>query len=885
MKNKIVKLSLLCTLFLIQLILITGCSINSSDSSAINEDKLARDLIKTPFLTKLSNDISNEVGLNDARNVGIDEDKFYNEVKYPIPTEVDYVINVTDYGVIAGDNKDDTVGIQKAIEFAKNQPNEAIKKIVLPEGDITIVEGFNTNNYRYGIDIENVDNLILQGDNTNIYIYGTLSGFKGIYIKNCENFQIANVNIDWGTLPFSMGVVESSDVENKTIIVKVNDGYKVDKSTEVIEYLEFNAKNNLPRENGNFRYIHNANKLITDVEYLGDQKLKIVFKDDITKAPSGTKVVLAHTMTMSETFFIEKSKNVKFENINLYSSPGMAVKIYTSENLYFNRFRAINKPGTDRLMTATADILHIKNCAGEIVITNSQFENSHDDAINIGGHFLRVKEIRDDGKVRVISPLGMIETFRPEVGDKYEVTDVDTLEVNKVLTISSVELCFDGYYVTFEEDIENLEIDNALANATRVPSLIFKNNLVRNKRNRGLLCQTRNAIIENNTFSNILHGAILLITEVNDFHESISPKNIQIKNNKFVDNNQFAEADITAVAYGKNFSIGNPGVISNINIENNFMAYSRNSAIALKGVSDVNILNNYIYSPAMRPLCGGTNSALLIQNVKDITINNNYIEENQDLKFKSIFMNQGVNLDTMSLQNNVGIDLEDIFGKIKVQNISKNTSKINVNDNSLTDWSEVDNTVNIIGVTDKNLNQIFLSNVDNNDFSAIVKVSWDDLGIYIGYDVKDNDLNFLKEESYFGDIVEIYLTTELNSYQETSSVRLTNDNTLQIWGRTNEFGGYKLGNERTSQAIIDKENEIIGNMWETNSGYAGEVFIPFTVIPGAKQSIDAGIEIAMSINFFDKDNDEETVYFSTTRHPVHTNMRTPAFMNKFKFEK
>ena len=63
---------------------------------------------------------------------------------------------------------------------------------------------------------------------------------------------------------------------------------------------------------------------------------------------------------------------------------------------------------------------------------------------------------------------------------RYEFCDIDTMEILCTKTIKTSELGADGYVVTFEEGTDGLKIDNAAANASRVPSLVFRNNIIRN---------------------------------------------------------------------------------------------------------------------------------------------------------------------------------------------------------------------------------------------------------------------------------------------------------------------------------------------------------------------------------------------------------------------
>jgi hypothetical protein len=821
--------------------------------------------------------------------VGINRNDFYNEIKYRAPAVVDYKIIATDYGVKANDKKDDTVALAAALAFAKSKPADKTKKIVLPAGDIDFIEGFNALDNRFGIVIDSIDNLTLEGTDTNIYFYNGSLGYKGFHIVKCKNFLLTKVNIDWGIPPYVMGTVTAFDDIARTAEITVNKGYTVSADTNVIEYLEYDRRSNLPRDNGNFLYNHNEVKSIKNVAYLGSNKLRLSFGTAVTKAPVGTKVALASGMHFSETFIVENCENLKCETVNLYSSPGMAFKAYTCTNLYFNRFNAIVKPGTDRLLTGTADILHLKNTAGEIVITNSTFENSHDDAVNVGGHYMRIREISGN-RLRVLSPLGMWGTFKPSVGDKYEVSNIQTLEVIKSLTITKVEDSYDGYWITVAEGTTGLEINNALANITRTPKLIFKNNLVRNKRNRGLLCQTRNVLIENNAFSNVLQGPISLLSEVNIFNESTAPKDVVIRNNKFINNNQYATADIEAAAYGPGFSIGSPAAISGITIENNFFAYSKNAAMAFKGASKIKINGNLIYNPATNPSEGKTNSAILLENVRNLTVTKNKIYGGTQFGYRSVFLSGGVEANTITLSDNIGIDQKDVYGEEKIINIGKGSANINVLDKNLSDWDNAGTSIAMNAATNINVKEVNLATVPVSDFSQTTKYLWKDDGIYFSFNIKDESLQFNPNQWYLGDGMELFLTTETLSYANTGAIRLSNDDTLQLFMKPDNYGGNVFYAPRTSSAVLAKKDQIKLTFWTDSTGYKGEGYLPFTVLPGVKSQILAGKPISMSINYGDSDAGNEEINpldklmtFSTVRHPTTENKMIPANMTKFMF--
>ena len=190
--------------------------------------------------------------------IGISQSEFDNEVKYPVrQDDFDYILFAEDRGVMGNDSKDDTVALQECIDWAASKNASESKLIILPQGNVFVSEGFNPKTHEYGLVIDGIDNLTIMGasssSRTNLYFNSTPNEFTGIFVSECENLKFAYINIDWATLPFSMGTVTSCDTANRQITVRVDDNYPVDASFQVIEYLEFNKRLACPARTGILR--------------------------------------------------------------------------------------------------------------------------------------------------------------------------------------------------------------------------------------------------------------------------------------------------------------------------------------------------------------------------------------------------------------------------------------------------------------------------------------------------------------------------------------------------------------------------------------------------------------------------------------------------------
>jgi hypothetical protein len=76
-----------------------------------------------------------------------------------------------------------------------------------------------------------------------------------------------------------------------------------------------------------------------------------------------------------------------------------------------------------------------------------------------------------------------------------------------------------------------------ICNTSKYAKLTIHNCFIGNKRNRGMLLQTREIEVSNCTFANILHGPMQIFSVRNEFKEGMMPKDVTIKNNKYININ------------------------------------------------------------------------------------------------------------------------------------------------------------------------------------------------------------------------------------------------------------------------------------------------------------------------------------------------------------
>jgi hypothetical protein len=179
----------------------------------------------------------------------------------------------------------------------------------------------------------------------------------------------------------------------------------------------------------------------------------------------------------------------------------------------------------------------------------------------------------------------------------YRYSDFKLMGAYKVAAVDEKNACYiiDGRISESYPDTQNYRI----CNPSKAAKLKVHNSIIGNKRNRGMLLQTRNIEIPNCTFMNIVHGPLQIFSVYNEFMEGIMPRDVVVKDCKFLNN---CGVDVNVFVWGRNGGIAQ-GVLKNVRTENNFFYGSVDDTIIYSGAGNCSIKNNLIaYSKKSRPV-------------------------------------------------------------------------------------------------------------------------------------------------------------------------------------------------------------------------------------------------------------------------------------------
>ncbi len=548
------------------------------------------------------------LGLSDPSNVGIKEAEL-EDVKYPIPADADcaHVYVVTEHGIT-------TDGTANAAAFNTLMTELAsvsgVKKVVFPAGVYPFEDTLR---------VSGVSDLYICAEEGGLFEIRMTEWKQGIAVNGCRNLHWNNFAFDYAVPTAVSGEVVSCDKNAGKVVIRINEEFDLSdpryNGGKITwgSYMEFKldraTDKYIPNDKGNLLYNSTGDgiKKISDGTYNPEtRELTLTFSQTISAVKTGTRVNVAYTMYEYFGMNAQNCENIYLENANFYHTAGMTFGAGNTKNIYMNRFRLSPREGSARLMTATADGLHFGNCTGEVILTNSVLEYSHDDCLNIKGSYAAVTG-SDEHTIfydRSSTNIGV------EVGETIDVYETNTFRFVGSYTVTAVDAAF-GKYTVSESVTEDLSSGYMVCNASKSPKFTAHNCFFGNKRNRGMLIQCRGVEISNCTFQNIVHGAIQILSVADIFAEGIMPRDVVVRNNKFLGN---AIEDVHIFTWGRGGTT--PGTIRNVTVENNYFGGTGAYPVDILGGGDITVASNLFDGHTVR-------SAVSIQKSESIRVTGN----------------------------------------------------------------------------------------------------------------------------------------------------------------------------------------------------------------------------------------------------------------------
>ncbi|MGB0370085.1 MAG: right-handed parallel beta-helix repeat-containing protein [Opitutales bacterium] len=463
------------------------------------------------------------------------------------------VIDVSEHGIVP--EKDATLALQRLLATVEEEAGVTLK---FPKGTYVF---HPENALEYHRAVSNHDNglkrvifplfgyedITIDGGDSLFMFHGVVSPFV---VDGTEGAILKNFTVDWTRSFHDELPVVASDPEAGTFTVKIDpEQYPYvfkhgqlysDKGKGWLDRwgmnITFDPKTRAPIYN-TWDYTMNTNRPYT-AKRVGEDTFQIAAKFRKSPPPVGS-VFISYgnnpTSRLSPAIHLANAKDVRIEHVVIMAAGGMGVIAERTENVTIDHYKLTSSD--ERLVATRADATHFIGCKGEIRVENSLFEHMLDDAINVHGAYVKIVEpLEPKTFICEISHFQQWGLTFAEAGDRVALLSRETILPFFETEVTAVQKLNEHRFLVTLADVPEALPEGPLSmeNLSWYPDVVFRNNIIRENRARGLLLTSKGKIlIEDNYISSQMHG-ILIEGDNNKWYESGAVEDVIIRGNTFV---------------------------------------------------------------------------------------------------------------------------------------------------------------------------------------------------------------------------------------------------------------------------------------------------------------------------------------------------------------
>lgn len=481
--------------------------------------------------------------------------------------------------------------------------------IVIPPGRYRVNNNGNTH-----LQFENLKNITIIADKVEMICTETV---QAIQIRNCENFKIKGLVVDYDPLPFTQGIITEISSDNKTLKVDLIDGYSSTVKGDKLEIFD-----SISGELSTYTYY--------GVSYVVDHENRQV---TVTKPSSGSGEKVGDiavmgsqdTRSIPHTILPDNCTNLVLENVKIYSGTTFAFFETNCSNSQYIGCEVDRRPLEDeiveramrRMRSNNADAFHSKHATIGPKYIECIARYMGDDGIAINGDY-HIIMASSGNKLIVVGKMGdkpklyegNIVELVSYTGERIEDAKITTAIVagpplsgeekaflqNQYFagSLSSKMPNADKVYIVTLDRSVDLPMGSLIANANRLGNgFEVRNCTMGPNRSRGILVKASDGVITGNTLTDNWGQAIKLAPEYS-WLEAGSSNNVIVSDNTITGCH---DAAIAVYANGGNRKTAPAGAHKNITVTGNTISGSSNPAIALTSIKGLTLEDNTIGNP------------------------------------------------------------------------------------------------------------------------------------------------------------------------------------------------------------------------------------------------------------------------------------------------
>ena len=536
-------------------------------------------------------------------------------------------LNCADYGV-SETNADNTAALRAAFADAKAK---GVAKLVLARGRYAL-------NADSPLTLDGFRDFTFDGGGSVFVSYRHGGAFMSL--RHTLRTKLMNFSLDWDwsreplaslvrvkradAKSYDLEFVDYSDFPNKNAALTVLSAYDPDTRSVGIE-------------DGITRYLdmNKSRKNWVKRTWLDGHTVRV--ENGPCGIAAGQLYRAQHYYYHYNGFNLVDVEHLTLKNITVLSTPGHAfVMSGKSHHVAFDHVDIVPPKGDPRrVITCTADHLHIAQSRGFVKLENCEFSLGADDIMNMHDNSAFVRRTGP----RTVRALHASAMGAARKGDRIEFRNGDYSPTGFFGTLVDVTRIPEkrlGFDATFAEDIPEERKDGfILFNwAFDTHNVIVRNCNFHDNRARGLLILARDVTVENNVFRHHEMGAIKIETgyTYNSWSEGYGVSNVVIRGNRFDRVNPSGSSVVhrQRSIYTGIYLRTDPSpdttdypIIRDILIEGNVFRDNTGVTAYLSSVSNVVVRNNVIEDPTPRRRENACRSQFFLNNARDVRIVDN----------------------------------------------------------------------------------------------------------------------------------------------------------------------------------------------------------------------------------------------------------------------
>jgi len=426
----------------------------------------------------------------------------------------------------------------------------------------------------------------------------------GIFLTQSQRVEIEGLRIQYSLHMASLGTIVQHNGQNVLVIDRAYPVSSADSIGHLAEYdrstksFVLGGPTIYTPPGASYDPVYVGNQTYTSPSFQGSEFVNMSF------------VVFHHwyggvAILMEDSPSPGQLEDVILKNVTINSGPGMGVVAYgIKRGLGIWNSRIVAKPGA--LISTEYDGVHVLIVGGDVSLIGNTIANQGDDAINLNNPISPVVSVDSTGVNLVLSTYSRFMSQ----GDTLAFFDssnnfLGTATITSALTnLGGLNDQYRG--MTIDHPITGLSNTSVVRDIALIDSRVaVEKNVIRDCQCHGILVQTPNTIVSDNSFSNTYGSAINMLTNIGNFVEGVGAINVIASDNTITTTGAVAGiggmpwSAINLYGFNAHVSVSAVPVNKYVEIANNTITGSAQGCITVASSELVSVTGNQCPSDNM----------------------------------------------------------------------------------------------------------------------------------------------------------------------------------------------------------------------------------------------------------------------------------------------